>query len=313
MRSSIRSEAKKILGLIKKHDRGQILIHTSPDGDAVASAIGLFRVLRRITGRYYHLFCPKKIPERYRFLPHCQRFSTRPKITDLSIILDTADLSRLPGWKPSGLIINVDHHDSNTNFGAVNIVETRSSSTVEILMELFKYWRIGIDETTARVLYAGIFSETGGFVFRNTNAKTLSHASILADLGASPSDLGQSLMRQTTNRLHLLGLVLTGIEVDNGISIIRVTRRMFKQTKTTVDETEGFVEIPLMIPEVKISILVKELPNGKTKVSLRSKGRIDVNRIAHHFGGGGHRNAAGFIMDDTIPSVLQKIIARLRS
>jgi phosphoesterase RecJ-like protein len=313
MRSSITSKAKKVKELILRNRSGQILIHTSPDGDAIAAAVGLFRIIKKMTNRRYHLFCPGEIPKRYRFLPHSQRFSIRPKKTNFSIVLDTADLARLPKWKPSGLVVNIDHHDANPGYGAINIIDTRSSSTVEILLKIFEIWQVSIDKTTAGALYAGIFAETGGFVFRNTVAETLKHAFILSNLGASPSELGLQLLSQTSNRFRLLGLVFSGIEVKDGVSIIRASREMFRRTKTTIDETEGFVEMPLLIPEVKVSVFLKELDDGRTKVSLRSKGRIDVNRIARGFGGGGHRNAAGFILDGPVSVVRRKILERIKT
>mgnify|MGYP000094194201 CR=1 FL=1 len=312
MNSLTASKARRILELIRRNDQGQILIHTSPDGDAIASAIGLYRVIKKITGYSYHLFCPRPIPTRYRFLTRSSRFRTRPKKVPFSIVLDTASLSRLPGWKPSGLIINIDHHDSNPGFGVINIVEPKFSSTVEILMALFKRWRIGIDPTTASILYAGIFAETGGFIFRNTKAETLINAGHLVAAGAPPAEVGERILNQTPNRLRLLSLALATLKVVNGISIISVSRAMFRKTRTTIDETEGFVEIPLQIPEVRISILLKELEDGRTKVSLRSKGRVNVNRIAQRFGGGGHRNAAGFVSDFSLSRTRRDLLQMIQ-
>ncbi|HIE05282.1 MAG TPA: hypothetical protein EYP58_00620, partial [bacterium (Candidatus Stahlbacteria)] len=128
MISSKVSEIKKIKNLIKKSKRGQILIHTSPDGDAVASATAFYRVIRKLTKRSYHLFCPGPIPQRYRFITHSSQFRSTPIRSSLSIVLDTAGFSRLPGWKPEGVIVNIDHHDSNPGFGDINIIKPESSS-----------------------------------------------------------------------------------------------------------------------------------------------------------------------------------------
>lgn len=313
MGSSTALKIKKIRKQILRTNRGQIMIHTSPDGDAVASAAAFYRVIRNLASRSFHLFCPKPIPRRYKFITHSSRFRTRPIKSPLTIVLDTASLSRLPGWDPGGFIINIDHHDSNPNFGDINIVDPKSSSTVEILMGIFDEWHIEIDAVTANILYSGIFTETGGFVFLNTKASSLINASRLVRLGASPSNISQKIKGQTANRLTLLGLALSSLRIRDNIALAAVTTEMFRRAKASIEDTEGFVEIPLAIAGVKISILLKELKDGRTKVSLRSKGKINVNRIALHFSGGGHQNAAGFIIDKSIKITEKLVLKRIRS
>lgn len=311
MRSSIVSKIKKLKKIILKSDRGQILIHTSPDGDAVASAIAVYRIIRKLTGKSYHLYCPKPIPKRYRFFLHSSQFRTKPIKVPISIVLDTGSLSRLPGWNPAGFIVNIDHHDSNPKFGDINIVDPKSSSAVEILMTIFSHWKVKIDQKTANILYAGIFAETGGFTFCNTRASSLLNAARLVHLGASPAVISEKINNQSLGRLKLLSSVIATLKIVDGIAMVTVSQEMFRKTKTTIDETEGFVELPLAIPGIKISILLKELEDGRTKVSLRSKDKVDVNHIAQHFGGGGHLNAAGFIINRSVATTKKLLIKRV--
>ncbi len=295
--------------LIQDSSKILIVTHLDPDGDAVCSLLA-FNLFVRSFNKIPQLFCADEIPERYYFLHGCRsirRTFTEPY--DLLIVLDTARLKRITDdfFPRHNQIINIDHHKSNDYFGKLNIIEPRASSTCEIIYRLFKKNYFPINRVLAEILYSGIFAETGGFTYANTTPVAFEVASELVKKGISPFRIAQHLMSRSEAGFKLLGLVLGTLKVRDGLGTIHLTRKMLKATKAKLNESENFVSLILTVRGVNVAVFIRESEDGRLKVSLRSDGTTDVDRIARHFGGGGHKTAAGFRTSKSLAQIEREI------
>jgi len=294
-----------------------IVSHESPDGDSLGAQIGLALGLKKL-GIKTQIRCKDPVPSIYGFLPGTELLipsrSIRLGQGDILVVLDCGNLERtgvrfIP--HPSPIIINIDHHVSNTAFGHVNWVDPDASATSEMIYLLLQCMAVAIDPCIATNLYAGILTDTGSFQFSNTSSQCLHIASQLVQANADPHAISSAIYdRKSLPAIRLIGHVLSGMEIHNGqgIALLTVTRQLLEDLDATYEDTEDLVVIPQKIASIRISILIKELDDGEFKVSLRSKGRLNVSKIADRLGGGGHPNAAGIKMKGSLQQVKEEIL-----
>ena len=315
----------EIIQAINKNLRYCISTHTNPDGDAIGSQLGLAHILENL-GKSVTLVSRDPTPRIYRFLVGADRILQNPPqdlYFDVYFIIDCSDMSRigdeLTSRIQSRLIINIDHHETNQQFADINWVDPDASSSSEMIYRLARRLRVKISPEAAECLYTGIFMDTGSFRQSNTTSGSLKTAGDLVELGANPSRVSQEIHgSQSLSHIQLLGMVLNTLEIraDGMLALISITRDMFNATGTTAEDIEEFVNYPRSIQGVKVGALLREEPIGGIKVSLRSKDSINVARLAAAFGGGGHKNAAGFYLDETLKNAknrLEEAIRRLSS
>jgi phosphoesterase RecJ-like protein len=221
---------------------------------------------------------------------------------DLLILIDAPGIDRVfsdyaehRNRFPSARIVNIDHHKSNNRFGALNILDARASSACEIVYRLFKKSDSRITRILAEIFYAGIYAETGGFLYPNTTRTALRTASDLVGFGIDAGAIAKKLNAKTLAGTRLLSRVLNTIEIQGGVGTMVLTRRMLTDSGAEMVDSENFVSFIQAINGVRVSVFLREEKNG-TRVSLRSDGITDVDKIARPFGGGGHRLAAGVRM-----------------
>lgn len=299
------SDLNLIVDLIKKEDRFVVLTHIQPDGDAFGSILGLTMLLKKI-GKDVFLSIGKdiKIPPQYSFLPGME--SLKP-LDDYRndflnfIVLDCGSIERLGSWetfaKNAKNIINIDHHKSNTEFGSLNYIDEKSSSSSEMVYELGLALGVEIDKDIALCLYVGIVTDTGKFQYNNTTPNTLKNALKLLEYGILPNYVFENVYeRATIGCLNLLGKVLNNAKFLEKEAFIYsyVSNSDLSNYCVGVEETENFVDFLKTLREARVAAILKETPDGAIKVSLRSKNTFSVDEIAIKFGGGGHRNAAGY-------------------
>ncbi len=293
-----------------------ILIHKSPDGDAVGSALALAMALDS-KGKEVEIYCWDAVPYFYRFLPGWERVR-RVRQEDevvfypLVVGLDSSDLGRLPflEGKPPGRVVNIDHHPTNTRWGDLNLVEPEAAATGEIIFCLLERWDLGITPEAATCLYTAIFTDTGGFRFSNTTESSLLCCYRLVTLGASPYEVAAHVYESySAGRMRLLGLALNTLSMaaDGGVAWMVVTKEMMEATGTGPEDTEEFVNFPKSIRGVEVALLFRETENG-VKVSFRSKGRVNVAVVAATLGGGGHKAAAGCDMELSLAEAIKKVV-----
>ncbi|MBP8718331.1 MAG: bifunctional oligoribonuclease/PAP phosphatase NrnA [Candidatus Atribacteria bacterium] len=324
-------QLSEIATLFNKYHNFIISSHVNLDGDALGSELALYFMLKQLK-KEVRVVNQDKIPYMYEFLPGVddiiclveQQELDKNLILKISpgtvlVILDSSSLDRIGDISINipqfDIIINIDHHPSNTNFGHYNYIDTNSSSVGEIIFHLGKEMNCQINEQIAIPLYTAIVTDTGSFHYANTRAETFQVAFHLVESGADPHLITNYIYHNNNvSGLKLLGEALLKMRVDKKfkLSWTVITRDMMEETFAKEEETEGIVDKILSIKEVQVSVLFREIKNGNIKVSLRSKGEFNVDHFSRIFGGGGHPNAAGCQVEGDINTVTEKVIAKLK-
>ncbi|MEK7280165.1 MAG: bifunctional oligoribonuclease/PAP phosphatase NrnA, partial [Nitrospirota bacterium] len=213
------------------------------------------------------------------------------------------------------LVINIDHHVTNTRFGHINWVEESASATGELIYYLIERLGLRITPDIATCLYTTLLTETGNFNYSNTSSKVLRIAADLVEAGADPWKIAMSLGENSPERLRLLGELLINIEKsrDGKIAWFTITNALFERTKTSAEDTENLINYPRSLVGVEVALLFREVSPDSYKVSLRSKGHVNVAEIATKFAGGGHKNAAGCLVKGRLDIVKDLVIGAIES
>lgn len=319
-------ERKKIKNILKLiHAKHNILVtsHLDPDGDSVCSELALGFFLEKI-GKRYEILNQGEIPSRYLFLDKdrkikCVSGESNDLLSsdfkpDLAIVLECSHLERagevkkvMPEDSP---IINLDHHPDNTFYGEINYVDPCASATGEIIYEILKIAKFPLDSAISTLLYVAILTDTGRFRFSNTTSHCLRICAELLKLGVDPQFVtNQIYFNHSPNSLQLLGVTLRNLELlPPGVCFLTINQKMLTDFEVNSPDTEGFVDYSLFLYGAKIGALFLETKEGITKVSLRSQNTVDVGFLAKSFGGGGHKNAAGFSSKEPIPILKERVL-----
>ncbi len=281
--------------------------HLNPDGDSLGCTLTMTSLLERL-GKKVYAYAAPAIGNDLKFLPGLEKVhvGVLPEKADFDTVLLLECSDRQRGGdlefvlQKAKTLINIDHHLVSDAYGHVNHIDSKASSTAEIIFQLFEAYS---DEQVllptpdeATCLYTGLVTDTGRFVHSNATAEALRVGSALVALGADIAKINQVIyFTKSYIELKLLGRALEKMEMrfDNKYSQIILTRRDFEAFGATPAQTQGIVSQPTMIPGVEVSALIKEEPD-KVSVNLRSRGGVDVSAIAQQFGGGGHARASGF-------------------
>ena len=302
-----------------------VVCHANPDGDAIGSLIALGLALETLNKKIT-LYCESPIPAVYRFLPAVHRVVKKiGRLNfDAAVILDCGDLSRVGKAvsfvKQIPVIVNIDHHVTNTGFGHLQLIDTSACATAEIVYRLIKQMGLSFDKPIATSIYTGILADTGSFRFSNTNKAAFAICQEMVELGVDPHNIAQHVYgTYSLSRIKLLNLALDSIELSkNGkLSIMTLTKDMFDETHTQSEDVDGLINYAKRIEDVEVAALIQEQHNGKKRsktpnrfhVSLRSDGAVDVAAIASLFGGGGHSSAAGFSIESTLSNIKSRIFS----
>jgi phosphoesterase RecJ-like protein len=300
-------------------ERIAIISHEDPDGDAIGSSLGAyFGLVRR--KQNLAVLNPDPVPSHLLFLPGSEKIQAEisDQPFDLYLVLDCGDRSRVGELlaNPRGLIINIDHHDSNGRFGDLNWVEEKASSTGEMVYRLlFERMGLPLSAESATSLYTAILTDTGSFRFSNTSPRALRIAASLLKMSLPPDFIASQFYEdKSLGQLRVLGNMLSCMEVEEGEKIAwgLITQEMLSRGQITLDETEGFVNFPRSLKGVEVAVVFKEVGFREYRVSLRSKGSADVGKVASAFQGGGHHNAAGCSRSGDFFEVKEKVVGEIR-
>lgn len=330
------SDLERIISVVTVQKRFLVVSHENPDGDAIGSMLALGLSLERI-GKDVVLYNRNGTTEALKFLPGSEKVNSSldniRENFDATFIVDCTDTSRageeferFKGSGRCGTTIIIDHHQTSKPSADLYLLNPNASSTGMIIYMFLKTLslRLGLRQVLkiapdiAENLYTTIIVDTGSFRYSNTVPETFEAAAELVRLGASPSEISQALYEtEPLQRLNLLGLVLRTLEIteDGRIASVVVKREMFRATGTSKENTEGFVNFPRSINGVEVAVLFREeeLRDGNPtwKLSLRSKGKVNVARIAETFGGGGHERAAGCTIAGTLTDIKRSIFSSI--
>jgi phosphoesterase RecJ-like protein len=306
----VATDMEAVAAEIRAADRFLLTTHEGPDGDALGSLLGMHHLLGRL-GKDSVMFLAAKefpLPIEYRFLPLEEVFHEAPAdMADRVVVfLDCGNIDRMPldFLRDDGVrMINIDHHHDNTRFGDVDLVDTAASSTAEIVYELALQLGVEISPEMASALYVGLITDTGRFMYENTNADTHRIAAALIDAGVDVNDTYRRLYEHVPiEKLRLVARALESIERPcEGLAITYITEADYKATGSGEEMTEGIIDFLRALEGVRVAAVIRELGSrgsAARKVSLRSSGdAVDVSMIAREHDGGGHVRAAGFSTD----------------
>lgn len=288
---------------IKKYENITLTAHVNPDGDSIGSALGLANFLKENLKKDVTVLINSLVASSFNFMPNVDKIVTdvsdRDKL-ELLITLDCANKDRLA--LPQSLIdsaefvINIDHHITNTEFGDLNFVNTKSSSTGEVIYELINTLGYDVSKETATCLYVSISTDTGSFKYTNTTSRTHAIASELLkkniDLETINIELYQNRSLEKT-KLLMEGIDNLNLLKDNTVGIVAITQETLDKFNAKTQDTEIIVDFIRNIDVVELACVIRPIDEKSSKVSMRAKKNIDVSKIALAFGGGGHAKAAG--------------------
>jgi len=304
---------RELVSVLKKEKVFLLAAHLSPDGDAIGSALALADALESI-GKEVHVYNKDLVPEFYRFMPGYKRFRSGLKKSlsqkPVLVLLDCNSPERagLEQYSFRKSLV-IDHHETETDFGDIRWVVPSAAATGLMVFYLVKAMGVRVTRDMAINLYTAIAVDTGTFRYSNTSPEVLRASAELVEAGANPAAISECLYeRWEENRFDLLVMTLKNLEIKSDVAIMHVTKNMLEKTGTKPEDTENFSNLPRMIKSVKVAALFRDIGNGFWKVSLRSKGDVNVAKIAELYGGGGHKNAAGFKIKGSLKSAKEKLL-----
>lgn len=306
----------KLLSFLKEEEKFFIATHISPEADAIGSSLALSMALESI-GKVTVLFDKDPVPKFCHFLPGCEKFTNviSPFLTsDFALILLDCNTLKRAGITGSTFKYSVviDHHQTGEDFGDIKWVVPEAAATGMMIFYLIKKLGINITRDMAINLYSAIAIDTGTFRYGNTTADVLRIAAKLVEAGASPAHISNNLYETwSQERFELLIMVLNTLEVKCNIATTFVTREMYRKTGAVPEDTDNFPAFTRIMKAVKVSALFRELDDNYWKVSLRSKGDINVALVASRFDGGGHKNAAGYVVKSDLESAKESLLKAL--
>jgi len=307
---------KEVLNEIGRRDRFLLTSHARPDGDAVGSVLACWQILRQL-GKEAQVVMADPVPVIYRPLPFADSIVQAREITngfDAAIILecDSVQRTRLEGLD-GRFLINIDHHSSARPFAHVNWIDPHACATAEMVYRLARQAGVPISPEIATCLYTAVLTDTGSFSFVGTNEHTFSLARELVLCGADAARIAQGVyFSHPTSKMRLLGAALSNLHRDGNVTWMWVTREHMAGCEANEEDCEGLVNYALAIEGVEVSIFFRELADHRYRVSLRSKGDVNVAKVAEHFGGGGHDCASGCSIDGPLSIAVARIMAQLR-
>lgn len=289
----------QVVELIEKKQKFGITTHIKPDGDGVGSSLGLCWLLRSL-GKSAEVIVRGEVPIAYRTLPGADEIRDIEKVDsqyDAIFVIECSDLDRpgIAGFE-NEFTVNIDHHATSGHFGTINWIDSTASAVGEMIYNLCKAIGGRITPEIAECVYMALITDTGSFHFSNTTERTLKVASELVKAGVKPAEISESVYNNYPwSRIELMRRVVGTIQRDASgrVAWMRQTREMKESSGAVDGDNNGFVNIPLAAKDVMAVVYMREVGDREYRVSLRSKGDINVARIAESFGGGGHKNAAG--------------------
>jgi phosphoesterase RecJ-like protein len=308
----------QVVELIESKNHFAITSHIRPDGDGLGSSLGLYWLLRAL-GKESEVIMRDPVPHSYRSLPGANSVRVTSAIDrpyDAVFVIECSDIDR-PGLKDleKQVVVNIDHHSTSALFGTINWIDATASAVGEMIYNLCKAMGVRVTREIAECVYTALITDTGSFHYSNTTERTFKVASELIRAGVKPAKLAQAVFSSYPwSKIQLMAEVMASVRRDPSgkVAWMRQSLEMQEKAEASEEDGEGFVNYPLTCSEVEAVAMLKETSPGVYRTSLRSKGDINVARIAEKFGGGGHKNAAGCTLRGDWDDAERTIVAMLR-
>jgi len=306
----------RVLQAIRERHRFVVTSHARPDGDGIGSALACGQILR-VMGKEAEVVMYDGVPRIYQGLPFARRAIRAEFVPDNdAVILLECDSTRRAGL--GGLdqcfLINIDHHASGRNFGHINWIDSSVMATAELVYRLARLACVPVDREIATCLYTALMTDTGSFMFEGTDEHTFTVARELVLAGANPAHCARQIyFGHSTAKMRLLGAALSNLHREGPLAWIWVTQEQMERLGAREEDCEGLVNYALSMADVQVAAFFRELPDRRYRVSLRSKGAVNVSAAAEHFGGGGHKCASGCSLDGPLAIAVSRVVERLRA
>jgi phosphoesterase RecJ-like protein len=324
MSSSQTNDLAAVVEALRSHDRFLLITHENPDGDALGSILAMKLALDTL-GKdvVMYLYGEVPLPQEYAFMPLEQLGREAPADASERVLLalDCANERRLGPDETllarAPLVLNIDHHHDNSRFGHINLIVSKASSTAEVLRDVFRELDVPLSPDMAEALYIALVTDTGRFQYRNTTPKALRLAAELVEAGADVHRVFQDVYESVQfAKLKLLARALERAQVYEGGAIVisYLLRTDFHEVGAAEPYSEGIIDYLRAVEGAEMAVLIREPPRTdglapSRRVSLRSStDELDVSAIARKSGGGGHRQAAGFSTEATIPEITEFLV-----
>ena len=315
-------QVKTVVEIIRRNRRFTVSSHVNPEGDALGSALALASLLKRL-GKQAVVATDGGIPKAFKFFPRVAPVVGRPsqvQMPEVAMTVDVPVLDRLGSmrglFQKAGVSVNIDHHVSNRLFGDVNWVDPKAAAVGEMIFRLYEVFRVKPTRDEALCMYVSIVTDTGSFRYMSTTPEVHRIASDLISRGVSPLKVGQDIYEcHSPSDLRFLGKVLSSLRStpDGKVSWVEVPHALLKSCRPGPEIVDELVNYPRSVRTAEVSFVLRDQSSdGKIRVSFRSKGRVDVNKIARSFGGGGHMAASGCTVGGTLAQVRQKVLGVAR-
>ncbi len=307
---------EEVLNQIGRRKRFVLTSHARPDGDAIGSVLACSQILRSM-GKQADVYLYDGVPQVYRPLPFSESVVQTPRIPEdyeAAIILecDSVQRTRLEGLERQYLI-NIDHHASARPFAHVNWIDPNACATAEMIFRLAREAGVKLNAAMATCLYTAVLTDTGSFCYIGTNERTFALAQELVRAGADPVGIAQNVyFSSPTAKMRLLGAALGNLHRDGALAWMYVNRQDMERTEAKEEHCEGLVNYALAIEGVEVALFFREMADRRYRVSLRSKGAVNVSAVAEKFGGGGHECASGCSIDGPLSVAVERIVAQLK-
>jgi phosphoesterase RecJ-like protein len=307
----------QVLTEISRRERFLLTSHARADGDAVGSTLACREILRQM-GKQADAVLRDGVPRVYQQLPFASSVIQSESVNgnyDAAILLecDSIQRTRLHGLE-THFLINIDHHRSGRDFAHVNWIDPQAVATAEMVYRLAREARVKISPEIATCLYTAVLTDTGAFMFEGTSEHTFELARELVMAGADPARCARHIyFGHSTAKMRLLGAALSALQRDGALAWIWVTQEQMERVGAKEEDCEGLVNYALAIGDVEVAVFFRELPDGRFRVSLRSKGKLDVAHIAEQFGGGGHACASGCAVEGPLHAAVESILNTIRA
>src|SRR5262245_42032729 len=292
-------ELNEIVAAIRGRQRFVISSHSRPDGDSIGSSLAMAFALRAL-GKH------ARVVHKDAASPPLMTFPGVPEIEiadhvegpfDASIIMECGDLARTGvSGLDAGFVINIDHHPGNSNYGDINWFDSSAAACGEMVCDLIEALGVRLTPEIAAHIYLAILTDTGSFHYSSISPRTFDICKATVEAGVDPVMVARNVYDSNNmGRLKLFGAVLSAMQIDSTgrIAIVYLDHEMARSAGGTYDDTEGLINLPLTVKEIQAVVFFKQVEADEYRVSMRSKGEIDIGAVAKQFGGGGHKNAAG--------------------
>ena len=317
------TDAAALVGQIRdailSRQRFLITSHARPDGDSIGSQLAMAFALDAL-GKQSRIVNADRAPDHYYEFPGLERIEITPDVpahaeADAVIVMECGDLSRtgVRGFE-GRYVINIDHHAGNGMYGSINWFDESAAACGEMVYDVIGALGVPMSREIATHIYLAILTDTGSFHHSNITPRTFEICRQTVEAGVNPAAMARRIFDSNSfGKLKLIGALLDGMELlDEGrLAVLYMDDRMLSGCGCTHNDTEGLINLPLTAREIQAVVFFKVAPDGQVRVSMRSKYDVDVRLVANAFGGGGHKNAAGFTVPGPVEQVRPEILGRV--